>query len=102
MGGRGERGLTSLHRAVGNAHEDVAAALLERCLEMARPDAFEVVDDLGRTCLEFAKEQDLGPSARRIRAAFEIAKEDFAPRPTPVVVQQSQKSLPLLTICVAA
>merc|ERR1712217_399092 len=102
MGGRGERGLTSLHRAVGNAHEDVAATLLERFLEMARTDAFEVQDELGRTCLEFAREQDLGPAARRIKAAFEVAKEEFALRPPPKAQGRAAPQLQSILIASSA
>eukprot|EP00928_Gymnodinium_smaydae_P055154 TRINITY_DN38750_c0_g1_i1.p1 TRINITY_DN38750_c0_g1~~TRINITY_DN38750_c0_g1_i1.p1 ORF type:complete len:320 (-),score=49.38 TRINITY_DN38750_c0_g1_i1:70-990(-) len=64
------QGLTPLHRAVGEGHESIAAALLDRCLAAGREDALTVVDNLGRTCLDVAREQDLGPAARRIATAF--------------------------------
>eukprot|EP00746_Dinoflagellata_sp_MGD_P107251 gnl/MRDRNA2_/MRDRNA2_45207_c0_seq1.p1 gnl/MRDRNA2_/MRDRNA2_45207_c0~~gnl/MRDRNA2_/MRDRNA2_45207_c0_seq1.p1 ORF type:complete len:197 (-),score=40.33 gnl/MRDRNA2_/MRDRNA2_45207_c0_seq1:3-593(-) len=68
--GRDRKGVTPLHRAVGNGFETAAEKLLQRCVEMGREDALLVKDDLGRSCLDFAREQDLGPVARRIEAHF--------------------------------
>jgi len=71
--GRAPQGLTPLHCAAGEGHEHVAAILLERCLDLGRVDALSVRDDRGRSCLDSAREQDLGPVARRIEAAFSEA-----------------------------
>ena len=74
----GPKGVTALHRALGQGHESVAALLLESCLQAGRRDALEARDELGRTCLDFAREQDLGPVVRRVEAAFAAlcARED--------------------------
>mmetsp|Transcript_2289 Transcript_2289/g.5919 ORF Transcript_2289/g.5919 Transcript_2289/m.5919 type:complete len:267 (-) Transcript_2289:38-838(-) len=68
--GQGPRGVTALHRALGGGHERLASSLLGSCLQAGRRDALEVCDELGRTCLDVAREQDLGPAARRVEAAF--------------------------------
>lgn len=72
------RGATALHRACGEGHEDIAMMLLRKSLELGRRDALQVLDDLGRSCLDIAREQDLGPAARRIEAAFHDCSERSA------------------------
>ncbi|CAK9002412.1 unnamed protein product [Durusdinium trenchii] len=77
--GRGPKGVTALHRAAGEGHEEVAELLLRRCQELGLAEPLAVQDDLGRTCLECAREQDLHGVARRLEVK---AKAGAVARPS--------------------
>ncbi|CAJ1332833.1 unnamed protein product [Effrenium voratum] len=66
---KGPKGVTPLHRTAMEGHEEVAALLLQRCKDLGH-EALTVQDDLGRTCLDAAEEQDLHAMARRLRKSF--------------------------------
>jgi hypothetical protein len=65
------QGVTPLHRAAGEGQEEVLNALLISCIAAGRTEALALKDDLGRTCLEVARENDFGPMASRVALAFE-------------------------------
>ncbi|CAL1147073.1 unnamed protein product [Cladocopium goreaui] len=72
--GKGPKGVTALHRAVMEGHEEVAQVLLRQCHALGVENPLAVEDDLGRTCLDCAIEQDLHGVARRLKA-LEAATE---------------------------